>query len=281
MGFFLVFLSATGFATLAVFGKFAFADGLNLMSVLSWRFIVAASVLLPVLIIRRSWRIKPSLLVMALLLGAIGYAVQAALFFTALQKTSAAITSLLLYSYPTFVAIISRFVFKERLSNWRLLALLLSILGVVLTIPYDGTRIEILGAAVALASGVWYACYLSFGARRVQEIDPVSTTGILSIGAAVSFTLCGFLSGGIQIPPSPSSWLNILGIGVVATVLPIVCLFAAIKKLGVTRTSIMSTLEPVLTAVFGYVMLGEALSVLQVGGGMLIVLSAILLQVFG
>jgi drug/metabolite transporter (DMT)-like permease len=281
VGLFLVFLSAAGFATLAIFGKYAYAEGLTLSSVLAWRFIVAAAVLIPVIVVRKSWSIKPSLLATGFLLGAIGYAVQATLFFAALERTSAAVTSLLLYTYPAFVALIGRFVFNEVLGNWRLFALVTSIAGVVLTIPYDGSGVELVGAAIALSSGIWYACYLSFGARRAQGMDPVTTTGLLSLGAAVSFAIAAAVSGGLQMPVGWPLWSSIAGIGIVATVLPVVTLFAAIRRLGITRTSIMSTLEPVLTALFGFLLLGESLSLVQVCGGGLVVVGAVVLQLFG
>jgi len=281
VGLFLVFLSAAGFASLAVLGKFAFAEGFALASVLAWRFIVAALLLAPVIMARGVTRYKPALLGTAFLLGFVGYAVQATLFFVALQRTSAAVTSLLLYTYPAFVALIGRIVFHENLSGRRLAALLLAMGGVVLTIPPGGTSVELSGALVALASGVWYACYLSFGARRVQALDAVTTTGILSVGASISFAAAAILSGGLQIPSNMSSWLLMLGLGLLATVLPVVALFAAIPRLGITRTSIMSTLEPVLTALFGFLLLGEALSPAQLLGGGLVVVSAVVLQLFG
>lgn len=277
-----VILSATGFATLAIFGKLAFNAGLTSSSVLAWRFLIAAALLVPYIIASGQWRLARRDVINAVGLGLIGYSIQAILFFSALKHTSAAVTSLMLYTYPAFVAVISWLVFHEKMTRHRLVALVVSLVGMVLTVPMESKNIasELTGAAIALCSGVWYACYLVFGARRVRGLKPAATSAYLSIGAAFAFFVSASISGGLQVPERLEVWGVLLAIGGLATVLPVATLFAALARLGVVKTSILSTLEPVITAVFGYMFLAETMSGQQLLGGALVLLGAVTLHWF-
>ena len=113
MGPLLCLLSAACFGAMGIFGKLAFAAGVSPHALLLVRFAMAAAILLVVLILRpqlRTGRVsaqptkRPALsagvVATAFGLGAIGYAAQAGLYFTGLQRMDASLLSLVLYSYP-------------------------------------------------------------------------------------------------------------------------------------------------------------------------------------
>lgn len=104
----LITLSATGFASLTLLGEVAIELNLNLPTLLGLRFLGAALILEIGLAITRRQLILPErkLTLTLFLLGAIGYAGQSALFFAGLSRNPASISSLLLYAYPIFVAIL-------------------------------------------------------------------------------------------------------------------------------------------------------------------------------
>jgi drug/metabolite transporter (DMT)-like permease len=64
-----------------------------------------------------------------------------------------------------------------------------------------------------------------------------------------------------------------------STVFPIFFLNAGIQKLGATKASITGTIEPVLTILWAVLLLGETIQSVQLVGGVLILISVILLQV--
>src|SRR6266508_4300258 len=103
-GLLLCLTSAAGFGSLAVFGKQAYADGLDVAGVLVLRFGIAAPLLVGLaLVARRRLRLPWPVAVRLLAMGAVGYAIQATLFFSALTRISAGLTGLLLYVYPALV----------------------------------------------------------------------------------------------------------------------------------------------------------------------------------
>jgi drug/metabolite transporter (DMT)-like permease len=274
----LIAVSAASFATLGVFGKLAYAEGLDLPSSLFWRFSGAALALGLWLALAHGGRITPRGAVLAFLLGAIGYAIQATLFFGALQYAGASVVVLLLYLYPAFVVLLAWLVERDRPDRLRLTALAAALAGCALTADLAGGQIAALGVILGVGSAVWYSLYLTFGARLVRAHDPVATTALICTGAAISFALAATVSGGLMTPATLPGWAALAGMAVIATALAIGALFAGIARLGTPTAAILSTLEPVIAVALGIALLGEALTPRQVAGAALVLAAALALQ---
>ncbi|MDE2572799.1 MAG: EamA family transporter [bacterium] len=274
----LVSCSACGFATLGIFGKGLLHAGLDLPSTLAWRFAGAALLLWIWLIARRRWRLPLRQAATAFTLGAVGYAIQSALYFLAIERISVGLTSLLLYTYPAFVALLAWLVEHEPPSRRRLAALIVAFAGTSLAANPHGPRADLLGLAIGVGMGLWYAAYLILSARLVRSVDSLTASAYVCLGAATSFIAVA-LATGVSLPRTSAAGLMVLGIVVVATVVPIVALFAGIRRLGTPRAAVLSTLEPVVTVALGALILGERLGPLQLTGGALIVAALVLLQV--
>ncbi|NJL35968.1 MAG: EamA family transporter [Leptolyngbyaceae cyanobacterium RM2_2_4] len=276
----LVMLSASGFATLPILGKFAYADGLDLPSTLFWRFAGAAVVLWVWMVWRGNWRLPVPQAIASTLLGAIGFAIQSGLFFAALNYAGAGVTSLLLYTYPAFVTLLGWGLEGDRPSSPQLAALVLAFVGCLLTIDLSGASATPLGLGLAIASGAWYALYLTFSARIIRSVPPVTMTAYLSTGAGFSFISIALLGSGLDFPYNLPSGLTLTGIVLIATVIPIVSIFEGIRRLGTSQAAILSTLEPIVTVLLGIAFLNEVLSIQQILGGLLVISSVIVLRTF-
>jgi drug/metabolite transporter (DMT)-like permease len=69
----------------------------------------------------------------------------------------------------------------------------------------------------------------------------------------------------------------VAALGIVGGVVAILAFFAGLKRVGPSVASVVSTFEPVFTAALAWVVLGESLTPMQLGGGALVVASAALL----
>lgn len=272
----LVVISAAGFSTLGIFGKLAYALGLNLPSILAFRFLGTAAILWAWLLWRDRWKLPSQQTIKAILLGAIGYAVQATLFFSTLLYTSVGIATLLLYTYPAFVTLLAWMIEKETPDRYRQAALGIALIGCTLTANVSQATVAPLGILFGLASGLWYSLYLTFGARLVKSVDPIATSAYVSLGAAFSFTLATLTISQFTLPSNLAGVGVITGTVLLATAIPIVTLFMAIQKIGTTRAAIVSTIEPVFAVVLGFVLLGEKLEGTQLIGGLMVVVSVVL-----
>src|SRR5690349_10861257 len=101
--------SGAAFGALAVFGKLAYGEGVTVGTLLVSRFVIAAVLFWLILLagdgVREVRTIARRDLRTGLALGAFGYALQAGCFFAALDRIDASLLSLLLYTYPAFVAV--------------------------------------------------------------------------------------------------------------------------------------------------------------------------------
>ncbi len=273
----LIAISAAGFATLSIFGKYAFAAGLSLTGFLSLRFGGAALLLAIGLLLTRRAAVFPGLRLTAILLclGLFGYAVQASLFFLGLQRIPASLSALLLYAYPFFVALLNWAVNHRPPQRREWLAMGLATLGVALTVtggngPGGGEPVDRLGVVFTLCSAGWYACYILISDRHVHRAGALVSTTWVALGAAISFLVIGMATRTWAFVPTPSSAAIILGLILFSTILPISTFFAGMARVGPTTASLLSTLEPVFTILLASLLLQERLAPMQLLGGLLV-----------
>jgi drug/metabolite transporter (DMT)-like permease len=272
-------LSTLGFSTLVIFGKMAYAANFDLLSTVSWRLGGAAIALWIWLLIKRQWYVPFRAAIAAFCLGAFGYSVQSALLFNALNHASAGITSVMFFTYPGFVALLSWLTTRKSLGAWRVKALILALIGCVLTVDLSSQATSLLGIALGIGSGAAYALYLTVSARLVKNIPPLRVAAYMLLGATVSIVGWTALTQGVKLPTDSGAIVVALQLSLLATALPIACLFAGLRRLGVVPAAILSTVEPVLAVVMAIVLLGEQLWVGQLIGGALIIGSALMLQI--
>ena len=199
-GVVLCLVSACGFGLMAIFAKEAYAAGLGVTALLAARFVVAAGVLWAIVGVRRRRRRhraapgqtppRPGrrVVLAGLGLGAIGYAAQAGLFFSALRHIDASLTSLLLYTYPALVFCGAVALGREHVTPRKALALSLASAGAGLVLLGGGTRgLEATGVAMALGAGAAYAVYILVADGVVARIDAFELGALVATGAAVTF----------------------------------------------------------------------------------------------
>jgi drug/metabolite transporter (DMT)-like permease len=274
VGFVLIAVSAAGFGTLAISGRYAYGDGLDALTILFFRFSLSAVVLVGVLISRRESVPRGGVLLRLVGMGAFGYVGQAFCYLTALKYASAGLVALLLYLYPAFVTILSVTVLREHITRFKVMALSLAVVGTALTVGPEGGRF--IGIFLGISAAVIYSVYIIVGTGVVKEVSAVqSSTVIFASAGAVSGVL--MLVNGPQMPASVAGWGAIVSIVLLATVLPVVTFLAGLKRTGPTNAAMLSTLEPVVTVVLAALLLQETLKPVTLAGGALILLAVLLL----
>ncbi|TKC83152.1 DMT family transporter [Trinickia terrae] len=264
-----VALSAIAFGAMAIFGRYAYAGGADVLGLLTLRFAIAGAVL--TLIAARRGVVWPRVRAVWPIvgMGGIGYVGQSLCYFTALQHAEASLVALLLYLYPAFVTLLAAWWLGERLTKVKVAALVLCVSGSAVMV--GGGHGDSLGIALALAAAVIYSLYIVIGARFTRSVDPLATSAIVCVSSAlVLAVMCAArASSGAapHVPATSAGWAAALAIALVSTVAALLCFFAGLERLGAARTSMLSTLEPVVTVALAAITLGEALTPLQWAGG--------------
>jgi drug/metabolite transporter (DMT)-like permease len=278
VGVLLALVSAVSFASLGIFVKFLYASGFSPLAALSWRFILSGSVLWVWYFAFRGFRVERKKFVPVLLLGVFGFSAQAGLFFGAVRYLDVSLAALLLYLYPAFVVLFGRMFHKKEATRAQLFAVVVSLLGGALALRPTGAQVSAMGVAFGLGCALWYSNYLLVSERILKNVDAFLATASLSLGAALVFSGILAVRGEFVVPHSREQWLLIGGVALVATVLPIVTLFAAIRRIGAARASLVSSFEIVPTVVAGALLLGDKLHWVQWMGAVFIVVAVVLIQ---
>lgn len=278
-GLALVLSSAVAFGTMPVFAKVAYRSGAEPVALLAVRFAVAAVVLvaLRALTARRDkvggWP-RGATLATLLALGGGLYVAQALSFFSALELAPAALVAILLYLFPGLVVLLAAAFLRERPSAAVVGCLLLAVLGVGLTVGPVRGEVAPLGLVLGVVSAVCYAVYIVLSSRVVPRVGALTALCVVVTGAAVSY---GVLAVVVRPdwPGDAGGWIATVAVGLVGTVFAMLAFFAGLTRLGPTDTSVTSTLEPVVTALLGVVVLGERLTPLQVVGAVLVLAAVV------
>jgi drug/metabolite transporter (DMT)-like permease len=264
--------SATAFGAMAVFGKLAYAEGATVGTLLAARFTLAAGLFWIVVGISGPRRIGRRDMLLALALGAAGYACQAGAYFAALARIDASLLSLLVYAFPAIVTVAAIALGRERADRRRLAALAFSSTGLLLVLAGAGTgALDPLGAALGVAAALVYSAYILAGEPVAARVGAPLLAALVCTGAAVTLTAGAAALGELRpAAVTPAGWGWLACLAAVSTVGAIGLFFAALRRLGPTSTAILSTAEPLVTVVLALLVFGEALGTVQALGGMLI-----------
>jgi drug/metabolite transporter (DMT)-like permease len=274
-----VALSAAGFAAISIFVLFATGAGAPLLSVLSWRYIIGAAVLAVIAWATGAIRqiSRPGLNVMAF--AGLGQSIIAVETLLALQFIPAATLSFLFYTYPGWVAIIARVRHSEPLTPVRLIALALSLGGIVVMVGAPGTgSLNPIGVTLGLVGGLLYAIYVPMLNELQRNLSSVATATYMATGAAIILSITAAIRGELIFQMHSTAWLAILGLSLISTVGAFLVFLRGLREIGPLRTAIISTVEPFFTALMGAWLLSQPLTATTLIGGALIAGAVILLQ---
>src|SRR5688500_15559455 len=186
MGALLCILSAAGFGAMAIFGKLAYDEGVEVGDLLLFRFSMAAAALLAIAVARGALRgLSRRAVLVTLAMGAVGYATQSGLFFSALERMDASLLALILYTYPVLVCVGAVALGREGASARRIAALLVASAGAALVLAGAASgSFDALGAAMGFGAAVAYTTYILVGDRVVAGVPLLALSALVCTGAA-------------------------------------------------------------------------------------------------
>lgn len=283
IGLLLAVLGAIGFSGKAIIVKLAYRHGVDAVTLLMWRMLLALPFFLAMAwwsgrgrpaLTRRDWRDIA-------VLGFTGYYLASYLDFAGLAYISASLERLILYLNPTLVLLLSVVFFHHRLQARQVLAMAISYAGVVAVFAHElsfegaGTAI---GAALVFGSAISYAIYLALSGKVVQRLGSMRLAGLASSVACVlcigQFALLRPVSAFLV--PEPVMWLSLLN-ATACTVAPVLMVMLAIARIGAPLSSQVGMVGPMSTLLMGVFILGEpmngwiALGTVLVLGGVFLV----------
>lgn len=263
-----------------LFGVPVINKGLDVNSLLFYRYGVATLLMLAyMLVARKTIRISWKQFGLMTILGILFTGCSIALF-EAYKYIPSGVATSILYVYPIMVALIM--MLFGQFPTWQTwVSIFAGVAGaVLLSIKGGGGFIDWKGIALVVTSGLCYTLFIVIvnQSKQVKAIPNLTMTFYcFFIGSLMLFALSGF---GVKLNPVPDtvSWLNVLGLAVLPTAVATITLAASTKAVGATKTSVLGILEP-LTAIFiGTFVFHEAFTI-NVAFGVVLILFAILFMI--
>lgn len=274
LGILQVAMASICFGFLGVFGKFAFAAGISVGSLLSVRFSLAAILLAFTLSVYRpgSLRIGAKQTMLSFLLGFFGYAVFSTLYFMAIRGLSVPLAVLLLYTFP-FWTIVFNAILGERPKQGSLLVLLGALIGLILLLWGEIRAESLLAFICGVGSAVTYAMYIIVSSRYQKGVSAIGSGFWIIMGAAMGLWIFHHPSPSTISTWNSSQWTPLFGLAIVCTIAPLTLVQAGLQRLSSSETALLSMIEPVTATLAAALFLNEHLARHQIVGGILVLFS--------
>jgi drug/metabolite transporter (DMT)-like permease len=295
-GYPVALLSAAILSTTAIFIRYLTQTYAMPALVLAfWRDIIGALTVLPAL-----WILRPRLLQVkrSQLIYLFFYGLVMAIFNSAwtlsVSLNGAAVATVLVYSSAAFTALLGWWLLKERLDWVKVVAIILSLTGCALVsgaLDTAAWQSNLLGILIGLLSGLCYASYSLMGRSASQRGLNPWTTLLYTFAFAAFFLLLANLLPGTRLPgvaaqpgdlfwlgKSAAGWVILFLLAAGPTVLGFGLYNVSLSQLPSSVANLILTSEPVFTAAFAYLFLGERMTALQISGGLLILAGVVFLR---
>jgi len=217
-------------------------------------------------------------------LGFLGYYAASLLDFLGLQYIPAGLGRLIMFLYPTIVVILSAVFLSKRPTRREVSALAITYAGIALVLSQQvqaspETRMFLFGALLVFSSATCYAVYLVAGSQLVRRVGSLRFTAytmiVSTLPAVVQFAL---LESPAALELPRILWWYVILLAIACTVVPVLLVAEALKRIGANHFALIGALGPVTTVLADFALLEGSLTAVQLAGGALVILGVLLVS---
>lgn len=279
-GVFYAMLSASAFGVMPILAKVAYSGGANAITVLIFRFFFAAIMVAILMKIKRvKFKITKKQFKDIFLYGGIGSAATCFTLFLSYNYMSVGLATTLHFIYPIVVTLLSFLIFKEKISKPKIIALLISAVGIYLLVGGGNAKVQFTGVFLALISGIFYSFYiLGVAHSSINDMNVFCVTFYLSLVTSFILIVSSLVTRSFVTNLKAYSVLAGIGIAFISTVIALMAFLKGVKIIGPSNAAVLSTLEPIVGLILGVIILHEKLTGVTIFGSILIFISVIIIS---
>jgi drug/metabolite transporter (DMT)-like permease len=263
--------------------KFLFNSGISPFQVVQLRLTITALLLLIIM----AWKC-PALLKIArsdisyfAVLGIVGMASVQFTYMYAISRIHVAAAILLQYMAPVLIVLHLVCIAREKVNPVVFFSMTGAIAGCYLVVgayTLDMLSMNLGGVASGLLSAAGFAWYTVHGEYGMRRYNPWTVLFYAMLFAALVWNILHPPLESFQHHYLPVQWLWILYIAILGTMLPFGLYLNGVSHIRSARASITGTLEPITAGIVSFLFLHENMEPLQIVGGVLVIISIVLLQ---
>ena len=283
-GYLFAAISAATYGMNPLFALPLYEGGMDLYSVLFFRYLFAIPILAIMLKIRRrDFSIDKKDISPLIILGVL-FALSSITLFSSYHHMDAGIASTILFVYPIMVALIMFLFFKEKISAKTIACIAVALVGIALLCKSgEGAVVSTKGVLFVLGSALSYSIYIVFvNKSRIKKMATIKVTMyVLTVGWII-FAAKALIDGRLT-TPSPEEWylwFCVIALSIFPTIISLICTTEAIQYIGSTPTAILGVLEPVTAVFFGIVVFNEVMTT-RIAIGLILVITSVTFVVAG
>ena len=277
------------FSTKAIFAKLAYQYEVDAISLLLLRMTFSLPFYLFFAFYKNQEKVTATKndYLWTLLFGFLGYYLASYFDFKGLEYIKASLERLILFTYPTFVVILSFIFLKIKISRYQLYAILVTYLGICMVflpeIEINNPSTALRGSLLVLLSAVTYASYVFGSGWLIPKFGAIRFTSYVMIVSSIliitQFMIESKMNVNVLIFPKEVYIYGLL-IALFSTVIPSFLISYAIKELGANQFSIFGSIGPISTIILAYLFLEERLISLQLLGSIIVMMGVFTAEYF-
>jgi drug/metabolite transporter (DMT)-like permease len=198
-------------------------------------------------------------------------------YLGATQYIPISLAVLIFYTFPMFVAVISRFTENEIMTKMRLIAIIIAFIGLGLALEVGSiTRLNWQGVAYGFLAAMGCTSFIIVNSISMRTVDPQSVNFHCLSGGALLFWVFLLFTDSQTITLSQPVMLKMVLSGISLT-FAYITFFTGVEIVGPVRGAMLLNMEPILTIILAAVLLGERLSILQLSGALLVIAGIVMI----
>lgn len=274
-----VIISAICFGTLPLLTQIGLTGGGNIISILAYRFSIAALLLWGYIWINKiKVNVTAKQVRLFALMAFFGYGLMSFGYFQALKYIPSYMTVMLFFTYPIIVTILSYFLLDSPITKMKLLILVTVSIGIFL-ISWGQLSFQPMGIVLALLAALFYGVYIIFlGSSHTKHLRPEVLMAFVILFCAIFYIGLGAFTGQLTLAINSTGWISIIVMALFSTVLAMLLFYVGIQNVGPSTAAIISTVEPITAFMLGVVVLGESVDLMKLVGALLILVGVVYIK---
>ena len=270
-------IAATAFAIADVTGKIVLVDGMDVLTLSTFRGLFSVAFLFVWLRVvatpvphtpRQRW----IALGIGVLFAGVVYGV-----FKAIEAVEVPLAILSYFVYPLLTGIVASLLGMERLGWQGAAAAIVAFLGLALTVGAHPGGIALAGLGFAVGAAICRVAVMLITRATLQQADSTLTTWYSILSSTAIFAAFSLATWTWNGPQTAYGWVSMLLLSL-ATVIAVLALFVSIKRIGPFRTALIMNLEPLLATILSAPILGEVITPVQALGGAIMLAALVAFQ---
>lgn len=208
------------------------------------------------------------------------FATDLSLWHWALRYTSVANSTLLTNLAPVFMLIGARTVLHEMTNRGLLASVAVAMIGSAMLVASSAklARENLFGDALSIVTAFFYAGYLVMLKRARQELPTAVVMAISGLVSCPLMFLAGWAANENLVPETTKGWMVLIALGLISHLGGQGLIAYGLAHVQAAFSAAVLLWQPVVAAILAAVILGESLSVMQMAGGIVVLLAIYLAQ---